>query len=102
MRSCEVKTTFENVEDARRFAEFLLDKKLIACGQIGEIESHYSWQNKREITQEFLLVMKTRKTLLGTLKNEILKFHPYDLPEIVVTKIFPSKDYGKWIEENTK
>lgn len=102
MQFYEVKTTFESLTDAQNMAEALLDKKLVACGQIFEIESHYAWQGKREVTKEFLLVMKTRKGLLKILESEIAKMHSYDLPEIVTTKIHCTKEYGAWIENSTK
>ena len=102
MKFYEIKTTFEKKKDAQTMAEHLLDKHIIACGQIGRIESHYVWQNKREITKEYLLVVKTSEKLLNVVKAEIAQNHPYDLPEIASTEISTSDEYGKWIEESTK
>lgn len=101
-RVYEVKTTFESKADAQKMCENLLDKKLVACGQIGEIESHYVWQNKREIEKEFLLVMKTTCKNLGALVKEIRRTHPYELPEIVVLHLFATKEYFDWVKQNTK
>lgn len=102
-QSCiEVKTTFNNKEEAQCVAEILLDKKLIACGQIFDIESHYIWQGQREITQEYCLVMKARKNSFVAIENEIKKHHSYDCPEIVAIDLADlSLDYCKWIYENT-
>ena len=102
-RPCiEVKTTFDNKEEAQRVAEILLDKKLIACGQIFDIESHYIWQGKREITQEYCLVMKARRNSFAAIENEIKKHHSYDSPEIVAIDLADlSLEYCKWIYENT-
>ncbi len=98
----EISTTFEKKEDAQNIAEKMLDEKLIACGHISEIESHYVWQGKREITKEYLLIMKTRHKKLNLLLKALKNIHPYDLPEITVKRIAASKEYVGWVRENTK
>ncbi len=99
----EIKTTFDNKEEAAKVAETLLDKKLIACGQISEIESHYIWDSNREITKEFILVMKTRESLFNIVEKTIKENHSYDCPEIIATAIIKlSRDYHEWIIKNTK
>ncbi len=98
----EISTTFEKKEDAQNFAEKMLDEKFIACGQISEIESHYVWQEKREIAKEYLLIMKTRYKKLKSLLKALKSTHPYALPEITVKTIVASKEYVNWVIENTK
>lgn len=99
----EIKTTFDVEEDARKMADILINKRLVACVQIGKIESIYTWQGKRDGAKEFLLTMKTRRGLFGKVKQEILKEHPYRVPEIVAVKICCGwKDYLKWVKDLTK
>ena len=50
---CIIKTTFNSKKDAKNLAKILLDKRLIACAEIKEIESWYFWNNKIENNKEF-------------------------------------------------
>lgn len=103
MKCIEVKTTFEVQEEARKMAELLLGKKLVACAQILEIESHYVWKSERFIEHEYMLLMKTRKSLFKVLQKTIQENHSYEVAGIVANPICNlSKEYASWIEENTK
>lgn len=102
MNYIEIKTTFEIKQDAEKLAELLLDKKLIACGQIFEIDSHYVWKNERFIEKEFMLMMKTKESLFGQVEKEIKENHPFEVAEIIALPIQNiSKEYANWIDENT-
>ena len=102
MNYIEIKTTFEEKNDAEKLAELLLDKKLIACGQIFEIDSHYVWKNERFIEKEFMLMMKTKESLFGQVEKEIKENHPFEVAEIIALPIQNvSKEYADWINENT-
>lgn len=103
MRFIEIKTTLDIQEDAAKIANMLLDKKLVACVQIFKIESHYVWQNDRERAPEYVLEMKTRRSLFSKVKDEILKVHPYRVPEIIAKPICAGwKEYLKYIKQCTK
>ncbi len=98
----EVKTTFEVEQEAKDMAELLLDKRLVACAQILEIDSHYIWQSERYIEHEYMIIMKTRADLYQQLETTIKQNHSYEVAEIVATKIeYLSKEYADWIVENT-
>ncbi len=98
----EVKTTFEVEQEAKDMAELLLDKRLVACAQILEINSHYVWRNERYIEHEYMIIMKTRADLYQQLETTIKQNHSYEVPEIVATKIENlSKEYADWIVEST-
>lgn len=102
MEYIEIKTTFEIKQDAEKLAELLLDKKLIACGQVFEIASHYIWKNERFIEKEFMLMMKTKESLFGQVEKEIKENHPFEVAEIIALPIQNiSKEYANWIDENT-
>ena len=47
MKFVTVTTTFEVREEAQKMADMLVEEKLVACGQIGEIESFYTWKRKK-------------------------------------------------------
>ena len=102
MEYIEIKTTFEIKQDAEKLAELLLDKKLIACGQVFEIASHYIWKNERFIEKEFILMMKTKESLFGQVEKEVKENHLFEVAEIIALPIQNiSKEYANWIDENT-
>ena len=99
----QIQTTFENKAEAEKLAGMMLDARLISCGQISEIESHYNWDGKRCKSKEFLLTMKTRATLYKECEKFIKADHPYECPQIVAIEIVSGSDsYLSWINENTK
>ena len=82
-------------------AQNMLNAKLIACGQITEIESIYTWENKLTQAKEFLLTMKTRTQLYDKCELFIKQNHPYKTPQIVATPItHGSAEYFNWIDES--
>ncbi len=98
----EVKVVFGRKAEAQKVAQILLDEKLIACGQIYQIESIYVWKGKREQAKEYCLEMKTKRSCFQRILEVVKKLHSYQCPEIVATDILElSDDYYKWIIENT-
>ncbi len=103
MKFVTVTTTFENREEAQKMADMLVNEKLVACGQIGEIESFYTWKGEKVVSREFILTLKTRKSLLKELKDFIKRHHSYETAEIVATNIaYTTKEYADWIYDCTK
>ena len=97
-----VQTTTDSINVARKLVNILLADRLIACGQISEIESYYSWKNKVHNTKEYRVIMKTKKGLYSDIENSIKCNHDYDVPSISaydLNEIF--EPYGNWIDENT-
>ncbi len=97
-----VKTAIDDLEIARKITYTLLEQKLVSCVQEKEVLSHYWWKGKIEYASEYILEMNTRKELYSKVEQEILKLHPYEVPEIIAIDInqgLPS--YFKWIEEET-
>ena len=103
MKHIEVKTTFEKKEEALNLANLLLSKKLVACVQIGEIQSLYSWKGKFENEHEYILTMKSKETLYDEIEKTIKANHSYEVAEIVALPILKgSKKYFSCIDETTK
>ena len=97
-----VQTTTEDINDARKLVNILLADKLIACGQISEMESYYCWKNQVHNTHEYRVIMKTRKDLYSDIENRIKCNHNYDVPSIWATELNEIfEPYGNWIDENT-
>ena len=102
MKCINIITTTSSKDEAEKISNYLIDKRLIACSQIEEIDSYYIWNDKKENNKEFRITTKTRKELFIDVYNEIKKIHSYKLPEIISIDIICSKKYENWIYENTK
>jgi periplasmic divalent cation tolerance protein len=94
--------TFADLENARRVIDQLVERRLIACGNIlPGIESIYRWKEKIEKSSEVLAILKTTREGFGPLESVFKELHPYEVPELVATPItngLPA--YLGWISEN--
>ncbi len=99
-----ITTTADDRELLQKIGRRLLEGRLIACIQIlGPIQSLYWWKDKLEQTDEWLAVMKSRKSLYGRIEEEIRRLHTYEVPEIVAweaDRVLPS--YGEWLLKETE
>ena len=103
MEYYNVKTAIDNLEIAKEITKALLEKKLVCSVQQKEITSTWWWNNELESSKEYLLEMKTKKTLYKEVEKEIRKLHAYDVPEIYAEEIKEGlPEYFQWIEEDTK
>lgn len=99
-----VLVTAPDLKTARSLARAALAAKLIACANlVPRVESHYWWRGKIERGAEVLMVLKTRRALLGALEKLVLKQHPYDTPEFLVLPLRGgSARYLAWLTASTK
>ncbi|MCF7877315.1 MAG: divalent-cation tolerance protein CutA [Candidatus Omnitrophica bacterium] len=88
-------------KDAKKVAKKLLNKHLCGCVNIiDSVESLFLWHGKIDREKESLLIVKTVDSLFGKLEEEILRIHPYDVPEIISFKLNNvSKPYAGWFKE---
>jgi periplasmic divalent cation tolerance protein len=96
----EVFTATARKEDAEKMSFSLVDKKLAGCVQIiGPISSTYWWKGKIESNQEWLCIIKTKRTLFEKLRAAIRAVHSYEVPEITAVPIVAgNKDYLRWLQ----
>ena len=99
MKPVVVLTTVGADYDARAFARALVDLRLAACVNIVDrVTSIYRWEGNVSEDGEQLLVIKTADDRVAALREEILRRHPYDVPEFVVMPISDTSDsYGAWL-----
>jgi periplasmic divalent cation tolerance protein len=98
-----VLVTCATLEEARKIARDVVEKRLAACVNIvtHAVESFYTWEGKLEDSSEYLLMMKTSEERLEELQKEVLELHSYDTPEFVVLPIVAgSEAYLKWVGES--
>ncbi len=99
-----VTTTFEHHDEAEKMATQLLEKRLIACAQIGgPITSCYWWNGKIENGKEYVLSMKSTELLYEKLESTIIGIHTYEVPEIIATPITKiSRHYLEWMDQELR
>jgi periplasmic divalent cation tolerance protein len=95
-------TTVATRKDAEAINLKLLENKLIACGQISEIQSMYYWDNKLCNEPEYKITLKHPLSYQKQVFNELLKIHSYDTPEIVFMQVDVNESYGRWCESSCK
>jgi len=95
--------TCKDATEAERIAGSLVDKRLIACGNITTgITSIFQWKGKIENDQEVLLIAKSRNEIMEGIIAEVKNLHSYETPEIIAIPIVSgSSEYLEWIAAET-
>jgi periplasmic divalent cation tolerance protein len=95
--------TAPDEQKAAAIGRTLVDEQLAACANlIGPIRSIYRWRDAVEDEPEHLIIIKTRASLFGTLRERVRELHPYEVPEIIAVGIQKgSPPYLDWIRDST-
>ena len=100
---CVILTTVSSEDDADRISNDLITDKLAGCVQIQEIISRYSWNGVVHKEKEWLLLIKTRRSLYQDIKAYILQSHPYEVPELLMIPVEAGlESYLNWIHAQTE
>ena len=93
-------TTTSNKKEAVKIVRSLLKERLIACANIlGPVSSLFWWQRKIDEENEFLIFMKSHKSLFKKLSERVMEIHSYDVPEIIALPIIESSPpYIDWMK----
>ncbi len=93
--------TVPSDNDAEEIANELIDSKLAACVNIiSNIKSFFTWNGKKEVITESLLVVKTEKEYFKRLQDKVKQLHSYDTPEIISMQISEgNQGYLDWISK---
>jgi periplasmic divalent cation tolerance protein len=98
-----VLVTCRSLREARTIARELVERRLVACGNVVEapVRSIYRWKGKVESAKEFLLILKSSRQRFAALEAAVQKLHSYDVPEIVALPIATgSRAYLGWVAES--
>lgn len=99
----EVITTFDNVNEARKMAQMVIENRLGACCSVQGVESTFRWKGKIDKVPESMLTIKTSEKLYSELEAFILKNHSYETPQIISLPILAgSAKYLDWLDGETK
>ena len=95
-----VLSTCGSPREAQRLAHALVEKRLAACVNIvSGVRSVYRWKDAIEDEEEVLLVIKTSRPLFEELRNEILRLHSYEVPEVIALEVVDgSEGYLAWLD----
>ena len=96
-------TTTDSKKTANDIAKYLVKDNLSPCVQIvPNIQSVYKWKGKLDKSGEIMLLVKTIPEKVQDCKKLILKYHNYDVPEIVVTNAeILNNEYRDWFNDNS-
>jgi periplasmic divalent cation tolerance protein len=96
--------TTSSEPEAHKIAELLLSRRKAACVNIvPKVGSSFWWQGKLDSTQESLLVIKTKASLLSEIVDLVKASHSYEVPEIIALPIIGgNEDYLKWINDEVR
>ncbi len=91
-------TNESDLDRANALTKSLLELKLVACVNMFNVQSHYTWKDKLVKDEEVQLIIKTSKENLEELLNVIQKLHSYETPELIFWSASVSEKYGNWLE----
>ncbi len=93
----------KDTDEAQKIAKALVKRRQAACVNIvPEVNSHFWWKDKLASTQESLLIVKTKESLLPEVIKSVKKIHSYNLPEIIALPVIGgSRDYLEWLDSET-
>ena len=90
--------TCKDRKEAKTISKALLEKKLVACANIHQIESMYWWQGKIQEGTEAVIIAKTNENNYEKVKQEVKKLHSYDTPCIIKLNAEANKEYSDWVD----
>ena len=100
---CWVYITVGSLEEAKGIGQILVGQNLVACVNLLEnMTSIYNWEDKMEESQEVIMIVKTRKTLMPKLIEKVNSLHSYDCPCILELPIQGGNlNFLSWIKSQT-
>ena len=99
-----VLVTVSNLAEADKISSILLEGRKAACvNVVPKVMSRYWWQGKIDSSEEALLLIKTRASLMPEIIELVKKNHSYTVPEIIALPIVDGSDeYISWINSEVR
>jgi len=94
-------TTANTKKEAQKIARGLIKHNMAACVNItGPAESHYIWEGKWCVENEYMMFIKTGSKKFSAIKEYIRKNHSYEVPEIIELAIAKGEEnYLRWLSK---
>jgi periplasmic divalent cation tolerance protein len=95
-----VVNTCGSAEEAESLARKLIEQHLAACVTVvSPVKSFYRWNGGVTNSAEWLLLIKTSRTLFEQIKSLLESNHTYELPEVIALPIVEgSPNYLAWLD----
>ncbi|MEM0356373.1 MAG: divalent-cation tolerance protein CutA [Candidatus Anstonellales archaeon] len=90
---------FTTTKKPKEIARKLIANKYAACVSYYKLNSVYYWDGKLVEDTEYNLVIKTKRVRRTI--SYLKQIHDYKLPEILYFRVNASKEYRKWVDENS-
>ena len=94
-----VTTICNDLNNANRIIDLLLEKRIIVGSQISEIYSKYWWNNYLEESKEYKIEFRTKLSKFNEIEKIIKENHTYKVAEISYQEINGSKEFLEWIDK---
>ena len=97
-----VLSTCGSEDEAERLARLLIERRLAACVSIvPRMRSVYRWNGAVESSDEWLLLIKSSRSLFEQLRGAIEGAHSYRVPEVLALPVIDgAADYLDWLQAN--
>ncbi len=96
-----VLVTAPDLRAANEIGQLMVERGLAACVNIWEVLSIYRWQGNVKREPEAAMLFKVPTEGFESLRSEILKVHPYEVPCLVRYDIAEGhQPYLDWISES--
>jgi periplasmic divalent cation tolerance protein len=96
-------STFPDRDAAITAVRTLVEKRLVACGNIVPgVESIYRWQGSVETSAEVMVIFKTTADSAEAAQARLRELHPYEVPEILQLPVDAGwAPYLDWVRDST-
>ncbi|MEM1322217.1 MAG: divalent-cation tolerance protein CutA [Bacteroidota bacterium] len=84
---------------AKMIANYLIEKKIVACANIFPITSAYWWKEAIQSDKEWVSIVKTIPEHWEVVQKEVEEVHPYDVPCIMKFDVEANASYAQWIRD---
>ena len=99
-----VLSTCASEQEAERLARMLVDRRLAACvSVVPGVQSFYRWQGAVQSAAEWLLIVKSSRSLFPALSSALEQEHSYEVPEVLALPVVAgSANYLNWMASNLR
>ncbi len=96
--------TAATAEQAERLGRIILESRLAACVNVLHgIRSIFRWEDKINVENECLMLIKTTLERYPELEAVIRRHHSYTIPEIIALPVIAgSAPYLGWVRDETR
>jgi periplasmic divalent cation tolerance protein len=91
-------------DEAQVIARSIVENRLAACVNIlPGVQSVFRWEGKVDISNEFLLFIKTTSNRFEVLRDHIVAMHSYQVPEVIAVPVQRGLEpYLRWISDSVE